>query len=272
MNFAATDLPYVVTVHDLSFIRFPEFFLPKWRLGHRAIGPTRLIKGAARVVAVSEHTKQDVHELFGVPMDRIVVASPGVSPEFAPQAADDVKAVRARHGLPERYLLFVGTVEPRKNIESVIAAFDCLGGEGHLAIAGGKGWMNRRVYSLAARARRADRIHFLGYVPHADKAALLTGATALVYPSFYEGFGMPPLEAMACGTPVISSHASSMPEVIGDAGLLVNPHDVSAIAEAMQSLITDEAARLIFSERGRARASAFTWAASARRLMDALNS
>jgi glycosyltransferase involved in cell wall biosynthesis len=270
LNFMATDRPYVVTVHDLSFLHFPEFFPPKGRAWHRAIKPNQLIKHAAHVITVSEHTKQDLQELFGLKADEISVVSPGVGPEFRSLNDRETERTRRYYELPEEFFLFMGAIEPRKNIEGLISAFELIDAPEHLVIAGGKGWLNRNVYQQAATSPKRDKIHFLGYVSADDKPSLYNLATALVYPSFYEGFGMPPVEAMACGTPVIASHVSSLPEVVGQAGLLVNPHDLQAIAAAMESLSRDPAARAELRRRGLKRAQDFSWDQSAAKLTQTL--
>jgi glycosyltransferase involved in cell wall biosynthesis len=269
LNFLATRLPYVVTVHDLSFIRFPEFFSPKRRAWHHFIRAERLIRCAARIIAVSEHTKTDIQEICGVPANRISVAPPAVHSRYRPQMPEEIARVRAAHNLPERYFLYVGAVEPRKNIEGLISAFEQMPQEYSLVIAGGRGWSNEGIYARARRSTARNRIRFLGYAPEEDKAAIYAGAAAFVFPSFYEGFGMPPVEAMACGTPVVVSHASSLAEAVGDAGLLVNPHDPGTIADAMRAAAEDEKARAILRERGFRQAAKFTWENTAERIEEA---
>lgn len=270
-HFFATRLPYVVTVHDLSPLRFPEFFSFKRRhFVDHLLGSKRLILGARRVIAVSEHTKADIHELIGVPLDRIDVASPAVHSRYRPQEPAEIARVRTKHHLPEKYFLFMGAIEPRKNIEGLVAAFEQLPEEYGLVVAGGSGWSNRDIHRRLRESKAHRRIRHLGYVPEADKAPLYAGAIALVYPSFYEGFGMPPVEAMACGTPAIVSHAASLPEAVGDAGLLVNPNDPGTIAAAMLAVATDEPTRALLRERGFKQAAKFTWEETARRVEKAI--
>ncbi|HTK04297.1 MAG TPA: glycosyltransferase family 1 protein [Candidatus Eisenbacteria bacterium] len=265
LNFVATSLPLIVTVHDLSFIRFPRFFSAKQRLWHAAVGAAGKLRRATTVIAVSEHTKRDIIETFGIPAERIEVASPGVSPAFAPKPEEAAATLR-RLGLQRPYFLFLGSLEPRKNITGLIDAFDKVSADQDLVIAGGKGWLYRDIFRRAAASPKRGRIRFLEYVDDADKPGLYAGATALVYPSFYEGFGMPPLEAMACGTPVIASHVSSLGEVVGDAGLLVDPHAADDIAAAMTAVVEDGRLAAELRRRGPERAKRYTWEKSAETL------
>lgn len=266
LNFVATDLPVVVTVHDLSFVRFPRFFSRKQRLWHAFVNARKALAGAAAVVAVSHHTKQDVMETFGLDDGRVVVASPAVSSAYSPRPAAEIGRIREKFGLAGPFFLFLGAIEPRKNIIGIIAAYERIGRDIDLVIAGGKGWLYKDVFRRAAASPKKDRIRFLDYVDDADKPALYAAAAALVYPSFYEGFGMPPLEAMAVGTPVIASHVSSLGEVVADAGLLVDPHSVDDIADAMDAVIADPGLAADLRRRGFERAKHFTWESSAETL------
>jgi glycosyltransferase involved in cell wall biosynthesis len=266
LNFVATDKPLAVTVHDLSFIRHPRFFSAKQRLWHRLVDAGRTLRRADAVVAVSAHTKADVIETFGIPAERIHVAHPAADARFRHQSPGEIAHVRAMHRLPERFFLYLGALEPRKNIVGIIDAFDRLSGDEELVIAGGGGWLNGDIFRRAAASPRAAKIRFLGYVDEADKPGLYAASLALVYPSFYEGFGMPPLEAMAVGTPVIASHVTSLGEVVGDAGLLVDPYVVGEIAAAMSALASEPELASTLRKRGFARAKRFTWDESAARL------
>jgi len=259
LNFAAAGCPTVVTVHDLSFRRYPEFFSPKQRLWHRLIDADSLLKKAAIVIAVSKHTKDDIIETYGIAEDRIRIVTPAVSGEFRPRDEKKIASVRGKYGLPERFILCLGTLEPRKNVEGLIRAFNIIDADTDLVIVGGKGWMYDRIFKAAAQSPKRQRIHFLGYVAEWDKPALYCAASAFVYPSFYEGFGIPALEAMACGTPVIASHASSLGEVVGDAGLLINPANHEEIAWAIDSMLDDTALRERCRARGIEKAADFSW-------------
>lgn len=272
LNFIATRKPYVVTIHDLSFMRYPRFFSAKQRLWHAAVRPKKLVTGAAAVVAVSRHTKTDIIETFGIPAERITVVPPAADGSYMPQPLPEIERMTKKYGLPERFFLSLGTIEPRKNIKNIIAAFEKLAGEDSLVIAGGKGWLCRDTFERAARSPARDRIRFIGYVPEADKPALYAAAIALVYPSFYEGFGMPPLEAMACGTPVIASHVTSLGEVVGDAGLLVDPYNASELADAMAAIRDSSSLASELKKRGLERANLFGWEKSAAALERVLSS
>lgn len=266
LNFAATRLPYVVTVHDLSFVRYPRFFSAKQRLWHGLVEPRRLIEGAAAVTAVSEHTKADLMETYGIAGEKITVVSPGVDRSFRPLPPAECAGVLKKYDLRPGYFLFLGTIEPRKNIKNIIAAFERLGGNARLVIAGGDGWLCRAIHERAARSPARDRIRFIGYVVGEEKPALYSAALAFIYPSFYEGFGMPPLEAMACGVPVIASHVTSLGEVVGDAGLLVDPYNTNEIVAAMTALRDEPGLRETMRLRGLAQAKKFSWEGSAARL------
>lgn len=259
LNFVASALPTVVTVHDLSFSRYPQFFTAKQRLWHRMINPRAALRRASAVVAVSEHTRMDVIETYGVPADKVTVAHPGIGATFVAQEDDAIRRVRERHGLRGPFFLFLGVIEPRKNVAGLIAAFSRVTADADLVIAGGKGWLCDDVFRAAVRSPKKDRIKFLGYVDEVEKPALYAAASAFVYPSFYEGFGIPPLEAMAVGTPVIASRTSSLGEVIGDAGLLVDPRSPADIADAMGAVFADGRLAEELRRRGSVRARDFTW-------------
>jgi glycosyltransferase involved in cell wall biosynthesis len=220
----------------------------------------RAVAAARRVLCVSATTARDLRELLGVPPERIDVTPLGTDLRPAPPAAVDV--VRRRLGLDGPYLLGLGTVEPRKDLPTLVRAFAGVAAElpHRLVLAGLGGWGAGALAAEVAAGGVADRILLPGYVPEADKAALLTGADVFAYPSRYEGFGLPVLEAMACGTPVVTTTGGSLPEVAGDAALLVEPGDPDALAAALAKLAGDPSARQAAAARGLARAAAFTWA------------
>lgn len=256
--------PFVVTVHDLSFLFYPGSFRVVNRLYLRLF--TRLsMQRARRVVAVSASTRRDVVRYYGVAAEKVDVVYNGVDPAFQPLPGDPVAAFRARQGLPERFILFVGTLEPRKNIVRLIRAYAQLPtGRPPLVLAGGKGWFYDDVFRLVEELGLSAEVHFAGYVPADDLPWWYNAAELFVYPSLYEGFGLPPLEAMACGTPVVASTSSSLPEVVGDAGVLVDPADTAGLTAAMHTALTDAGLRAWLKSAGPRQASRFSWQATAR--------
>ncbi|MDW8404874.1 glycosyltransferase family 1 protein [Chloroflexus sp.] len=265
--------PTVVTIHDVGYRVFPEAHTARRRL-ELELTTRWSLRAARRVIAVSQATKRDLVNWYGVHPDRITVAHLGLSATFAPP--DDpqcVSAVRARYGLRRPYLLYIGTVQPRKNLVRVIEALAVALAAGYdldLVIAGKRGWLSEPIEQRARELGVADRVRFTGYVADADLPALLAGALAFVFPSLYEGFGIPVLEAMACGAPVITSTISSLPEVAGDAALLVDPLDTNAIAATIMRLHDHDDLRADLRRRGFARVRQFTWEACAQRTLEVL--
>jgi glycosyltransferase involved in cell wall biosynthesis len=266
--------PTVVTVLDLSFLRFPEAFKGCKRAYLTQM--TRLsARRAAKVIAISESTRQDVIELLGVPAERVVRIYCGADPHFRPLPAEEVAAFRREKGLPERFVLFLGTIEPRKNAIALIEAFAALTAAGprqtkdvQLILAGGRGWLAEPIYARVEELGLADRARFTGYVPEEEKALWYNAATCFCYPSLYEGFGLPPLEAMACGVPVVTSNVSSLPEVVGEAALTVDPLDSAALCEALRRVLIDDDLHAELSALGPARARLFSWDEAARQTAD----
>jgi glycosyltransferase involved in cell wall biosynthesis len=256
--------PVVTTIHDLSFIRFPHLFHPANRFYLTVM--TRLsARRARRLIAVSEHAASEAVHLLGVPRGKIDVVYHGVDPAFRPLPADRIAAFRERQGLPHRFLLFVGTLEPRKNLRNLIEAFSRVyDGRSQLVLVGGKGWLYDDLFARVAELNLNGAVQFTGYVGSEDLPLWYNAATALAYPSLYEGFGMPVTEAQACGTPVLTSNTSSLPEAAGDAALLVDPHDVEDIAAGLNRILDDHALRGDLSERGLAHARGFRWSRTAR--------
>lgn len=251
----------VVTVHDLSFILMPEFFRPGNRMYLSTM--TRLsVRRADRVIAVSESTKRDVVRLLKVPAERVEVVYESVEPMFRPLPPAEVAAFRAARGLPDRYVLYVGTLEPRKQLPVLLRAYakarSDWGEMPPLVVGGGKGWGFEGIFRLVDALGLRTSVAFPGFLPLADLPLWYNCASLFAYPSRYEGFGLPVLEAMACGTPVVTTNASSLPEVVGDAAQLVPPADVEALAEALMSLLSDDARRIDLSRRGLAQAARFS--------------
>jgi glycosyltransferase involved in cell wall biosynthesis len=263
--------PSLLTVHDLSFLRYPQgAFPPLLAWLSRAV--PRSLRRARHVLADSESTRLDLVELMGIRADRITVIGAGVDEHF--RRVNDppvLAAVRARYNLPERFILGVSTLEPRKNFTGLIAAFNRLAAAGlpdlHLVIAGGKGWLYDDIFAAAAASPVSQRIHLPGFVADEDLPALYSLADLFAFPSHYEGFGIPVLEAMACATPVVCADNSSLPEVAGDAALLVPAADSQALADALHRLLIDTSLRENLVGQGLEQVRKFTWEAAARRLL-----
>ena len=255
----------VLTIQDLTLLLFPEWH-PADRLAGMVPALVPSVRAADHIITPSHATRRDLLELLPADPERVSVVPDGVSAIFAPVTAGEVAAQLAPLGLrPDTYLLFMGTIEPRKNLLRLLEAVERAAPEvGPLVLAGGRGWNDAGIRDALARLEAAGRVRSLGYVPDRLRPVLLTGARAFVYPSLYEGFGLPPLEAMACGTPVVASNVSSLPEVVGDAALLVDPEDVPAIAAAMERIWRDQTLRADLRRRGLARARDFTWDRTAR--------
>lgn len=255
--------PLVVTVHDLSFVHHPESH-PKDRLAHLARYLPATLERAAHVITDSETVRREAIAHFGLDPRRVTAIHLGVGREFIPRTAESTAPVLAKHGLAHGgYVLSVGTLEPRKNLALAIRAWASLPAEVRngrpLVVAGMKGWLNDSLMALVEKLERDAVVRFLGYVTQEDLPVLYAGALAMAYPSRYEGFGLPVVEAMACGVPVVTSSASCLPEVAGDAALLVDPDDEAGMADALRSLLGDEALRADLATRGAARARSFTW-------------
>lgn len=264
----ASSCPFVVTVHDLSFLFYPQGFR---RLNRSYLQTfTRLsVHKARRVIAVSESTKQDLIQRYDLAPARIDVVHNGVDGNFRPLPAGQVAAFRQERGLPDQFILFVGTLEPRKNVVRLVEAYARLPKERPpLMLVGGKGWFYDEIYDRVEGLGLSEEVHFVGYVLAEELPWWYNAADLFVYPSLYEGFGLPPLEAMACGTAVIASTASSLPEVVGQAGLLVDPSDIEALAVAMEEVLADRDAQEQMRAAGLTQAQNFSWARTARQTVD----
>lgn len=281
MDFVATKLPYVLTVHDLSPIHFPEFFSPKQRLWHQAVDLPRLARGATQIVAVSQTTKDDIVHTLDIPESRVTVAS--LAPTFGGMSdsatgavssitVDAISAARKKYVLPEKFVLYFATLETRKNVSGLVEAFSLLDptSDVHLVLAGGHGHGFDIITRAISGSRNASRIHVLGYVPDEDRAAVFAAASMFVYPSFFEGFSLPPLEAMAVGVPVIASDIPVHRENLGDAALLVNPYSVTELVLALRTFIDEPNVAERYVAAGHARALRFSWHECARAVHGAL--
>jgi len=263
----------VVTVHDLSTLICPEFHLRSTvELHERKLRFVR--EQADLVIAVSENTRRDVMKYLGVPPDKVHVVYEAAGEQFQPvEDANILATATRRYGVePGRYLLHVGTLEPRKNLMRLVRAFALVYRQYpdyKLMLVGRKGWLYEDIFAEVERLDLQSAVVFAGFVPEDDLPPLMSGAALFVYPSLYEGFGLPVLEAMACGAPVITSNCSSLPEVVGDAGLLVDPEDESALSEALITVLSDEARRQEMSRQGISRAMRFSWKEAARQTLKA---
>lgn len=265
----AAPCPFVVTVYDLSFMRYPEAFRPfnRWYLREFT---ARSVRRARAIIAISESTRQDVINWLGAPPERVHTVYCGVDAAFRPLPAAEVAAFKAARHLPDTFVLFLGTLEPRKNVDGLIRAYACWRDQEPnappLVIAGGKGWYYSHIFNLVESLNLTERVRFTDYVPQHDLPLWYNAASLFVYPSHFEGFGLPVLEAMACGTPVITSTVSSLPEVTGNSGAarLVSPADTDALAAAMREVMADSDLRTVMSQQALIRAAYFSWDKTAR--------
>jgi glycosyltransferase involved in cell wall biosynthesis len=279
--FFSGQVPVVLTVHDLSFIHFSEFFPRRGKWWYFPAVRQLLKKGLPQksfVAAVSQHTADDLVEQFPNLRSKIKVIYPGVTEDNFTSPSDQFKkSVRDKFNLPTRFLLSVGTVEPRKNYGLLLQAYDNLlkiepTYPWDLVIVGGWGWRSQALKKQYNNLTCQSRIHFVGYVTSEEKKALYAQAELFLYPSFYEGFGIPPLEAMAASVPVVVSHTSSLADVVGEGGVLLNPRKSSAWVEALQWLKEDAGARQQLSQQGRRQAQKFSWTSSAQSYYDLFKS
>lgn len=269
------DYKSLITIHDMSHHYYPQHVFP----GHEVDLQESLQIHAIRadlILCMSENTKRDVVNILQVPEEKVWVTYNGVSRVFCVNRDENLLSdLRNRYGLPNRFILFVGTIEPRKNLIKLIEAYHLLYLRDKirepLVIVGGKGWKNEPLYELIRKLKIEDRIIFPGYVPDSDLPMLYNAATVFVYPSLYEGFGMPVVEAMACGVPVVTSNVSSLPEVAGDAAILVNPEDAEEIASGICNILTDDGIYKNLQERGFRQAGKFTWESCAKKTLEAIS-
>ncbi len=258
------DGPSVATIHDLSYLHYPQFH-PKERIRRMEKLMPQTLKHADHLIAVSEFVRAEVIGILGVPADKITAIPEGADESFRVRRRDECEPVLSRYGLNGvEYLLTVGTLEPRKNLLGLIAAYSRLPKktqeEHPLVVVGIKGWLSDALERQLEPLERRGRVRRLGYVASEDLPFVYGAAHAFAFPSFYEGFGLPPLEAMACGVPVMISNRSSLPEVAGDAALQVDPQDVEAMTRGLEQLLGDDAFRENASQAGPRRAAQFTWA------------
>lgn len=274
LNFAAVSKKtrLVVTAHDLSFELFPETFSFKQRLWHYLVNFRHLLRRADHIMAVSQSTKDDLVAEYQVPEEKICVVPSGIDERFRQMDRNDAELVRIKekYHLPYKFILYLGTFEPRKNIMALIQSYEALLASGNpsltkydLVLAGTRGWKCDDVFQAREQSPYKERILLPGFIADEDKVALYNLASVFVYPSLYEGFGFPPLEAMACGVPVITSHSSALPEVVGAAGMMIDPYQPDELYQALQSVLNDQTLSFALTQRGIAQAKQFSWGKTA---------
>lgn len=265
-------IPTVITVHDLAFLHWPHFLTKDSAAYYGQID--RAAKHAKHIIVPSESTKQDIIAQLGVAPNRVTVIYEAADETFVPLPLLETRAeIQRRYNLPPSFILFVGTIEPRKNVDGLLRAYRHLRTkygvqDTALVIAGGKGWLADTIEQLVDELDLRRSTYFLGRVPDEDLHRLYVAARCHVHPAHYEGFGLPPLEAMACGTPTIVSNISSLPEVVGDAALLVNPNNWEEIAVALHRLLTDDDLHAELRQKGLERAHHFSWSLTAQRTLE----
>ena len=272
----------VVTFHDLSFERYPEFFSQRKRFWQKFLMNAKgEAQKADKIIAVSQSTKDDLVNLYQIEPEKIVVVYSGVGEHFRIMNHESkiMNQVKKKYSLPEKFILYFGTIEPRKNIIGLIKAFELLkdnyplsafSGSLKLVIAGASGWLYQDIFKAAKESKRSRDIVFTGFVEEIDKPYLYNLADLFVYPSVFEGFGFPPLEAMACGLPTIVSASASLPEAVGQAALMVNSSNIDELAWAIKLILTDHKLRKNLIEKGINQAKKFSWSDSARKTLEVI--
>jgi glycosyltransferase involved in cell wall biosynthesis len=259
-------IPTVLTVHDILYKRFPRYHKLQNYIYLNLAMPL-FCRRADAIVAVSQATKRDLVRYWGVPEDKVTVVYEAAAPCFVPQSDEAIAAARARHNLPQRYLMTLCVIEPRKNHAGFLRAFEGLCRDDpdlYWVIGGSKGWLYEGFFAELEQSPVRDRVILPGYIEDAHLPGVYAGALAFVFPSLGEGFGLEPLEAMACGTPVLSSNATSLPEVGGDAAMYFDPRNVHEMAETTRRVLSDAGLRVEMRQRGLAQAAMFSWQRAAR--------
>jgi len=263
----------IITVHDLSFWRYPHFFSWRKNFWHRALGVKRILKQANHIVAVSQNTKNDIIELANIASEKISVIYSGNNLVRREVNNQETQEFLAKHKINHPFILHLGTIEPRKNIDGLIEAFNQLKTQEQfskfqLVLAGARGWKSKKIIKAWQKSPFQKDILFLGYVNQTEKEILYSRALVFVYPSFYEGFGFPPLEALSVGLPVICSQTSSLPEVVGEAAILINPFKPEEIASALKMILSDQKLRQRLIDRGYERVKLFSWDKTAKEYLE----
>ncbi|MEK7644108.1 MAG: glycosyltransferase family 1 protein [Patescibacteria group bacterium] len=274
LNFTAVSpkIKFILTIHDLSFEFFPDCFSAKQRIWHKIINPRKQCRRADLILTPSDNTRRDLIKEYGIDEKKVKRIYPGLSGAFLrdEKIIGDEQRVRTKYGLPDKYILYLGTIEPRKNVVGIIEAYreaNLLARGFELIIAGAKGWKYEETIELM---NKTAGVKYIGYVDEGDKAVLYRMASLFAYPSFYEGFGFPVVEAMASGVPVITGNRSALVEAGGDGVYLVNPYNVSEIATGMKLMLENNRIAELYRSRGLEQARKFRWESTARELLEIL--
>ena len=285
LNFTSLskNIKHILTIHDLSFELYPQYYSFKRRLWHWAINAKQQCWQAKIILTPSKNTELDLVEYFQIPHDKIKTIYPGInlgSNELGLVnncTPSDKKEVKEKYNLPDNFILYLGTVEPRKNIIGLIKAFEKIKSQypisniQYLIIAGVKGWKNKKIYKTALQSKYADYIKFIGYIDPIDKPAFYAMAKVFIYPSFYEGFGFPVLEAMSCYTPVITSNRSSLPEITNNSAYLINPHKIDEISKSIKEMIENSQLREYYIARGAEVVKKYNWEETAKKFLETIS-
>lgn len=263
-----SSVPNMVTVYDLSFMHFPERYKSSKRI-YLQTQTKRSCRSAKHVVTISQSAAEDIHTLFGIPKEKIDVIYPGVHEKFQPLPIADVETFKQQNKLHHPFILHVGTLQPRKNIPLLIDAFAQLQHPtAELILVGGKGWLYDEIFAKVQAYNLEDRVRFTGYVPEEDVPYWYNSADVLAFPSIYEGFGMPVAQAMACGTPVVASNSSSLPEVVGDAGFLFDPNSAIELAQHLDNILANPSLAEALKKKGFTQARSFSWQQSGQKMVN----
>ena len=266
----------VTTFHDLSYIHYPELFLLRQRLWHNfEMNPSWQSRFSDKIISVSESTKNDLVKIYGIDPAKIEVIYSGISSDMKRPSDEELSKFKIKHNLPDKFILFLGKLEPRKNISGLVQAFNVVKDKRNfldlkLVIVGSRGWLYDDIFKEIQSSRHRDDIVLKSFIPDRERKFYYGLAEAFVYPSLFEGFGFPPLEAMACGTPVIVSNRSSLPEIVGNAGLLIKPNNIDEIADLMSLILTDRKLKDQMASLGYNRSTFFNWNKTAEKTLDCL--
>ncbi len=272
----------IITIHDLSFLKNSEYFSLRKTLWHKIINIGKTLRNFDKIIAISESTKNDLVSLLDISEKKIEVVHSGIDSRFAviedKKNNTEILRVKRKYSLPDKFIFFLGSIEPRKNIISVIRAYELMheknmiDNDTYLVLAGASGWKNEKIFKFMKKSPFSHMIKFLGFVDSRDKKYLYNLASVFVYPSFYEGFGFPPLEAQKCGTPVVVSNSSSMPEIIADSGIMIDPLNVQELANGLSLVLNNLNLREQLIKRGVENSSKYNWSQTADKYLDIFSS